>query len=781
MHQRIRFYTPLLSSILLLSACQSQPLQNAALAPTPSVTAVQPVAQVILPQTPFLGSQVQVRQQGLQAQVSLMAVAPTDFSIQALRRSDIKTYRMTVTWPGNATGLSATRAANADGSLPGNITVNNIPSGDFRVVILDALDSNGDPILDLRAGHVYHQSGTGSVDVTTQITRTGKALAETLAHFSNSTAPGDISIFNVWKANPTATLNDLAALIATLLTGKDPIALDTATLITAIQNVGNGTLPVAGNVGTSSSSPVTLTYTIPSGYYLPAGARLSLNTASSAVVETTVEQQAGEHTLTFPNVYLPLSGTEQERSLRLFAAASSTVIDGGALTLVDSGIKAGTAGSATQALVLPTAMLSAFSETSTFYVDATVGVGSDANTGIDAANAWATLSHALTEVKTKAANNELGTYEGNLTVDFPVRIVGTNPQTTVLDGSGTGTGLNIVADANHATTSDARIVVENLRLNGFNTAILLDQQFITLKHVYCTGNDVAGTYGLWVPHAASVDDLIIEDSQFDHFAEGLTVNSGHTDDTTTFSNVQIRNTSFSENLIKGVYLEKATHVTFDTITIANSGTKSDANNTAGFELNLTGQTSGGPKVHEHITLTNSTITGSGTTGTSWDDDSQRWIYYGRAAVNIKARENAATSVVVSNITLSNNTISGPMQALRIGSPDDNLLDNPGQNGISDSPANASMISGLTLTNNQLILEDNPSFPGSLSRFWLINHTRAEINAANNHFGGVLPSNASCGTEVDGINAGVLDGADFDVYETNRFEMGAVLLGLPPCP
>lgn len=778
MYQRIRFYTPLLSSILFLSACQPQPLQNAALAPTSSVTALQSVAKEGLPPTPFLGSQVQVRQQGQQAQVSLMAATSAGFSVQALRRSDIKTYRMTVTWPGNTTGLSATRAANADGSLPGNITVNNIPLGDFRVILLDALDHNGDPIPDLRAGHVYHQNATGTVDATAQITRTGKALAETLAHFSNSTAPADISIFNVWKANPTTTRNDLAALIATLLTGKDPIALETATLVTAIQNMGDGTLPVAGNVDTSSASAVTFTYTIPSGYSLPAGARFSLNTSSSAVVETTVEQQAGEQTLTFPNVYLPLAGTEQERSLRLFAAGSSTAINGGALTLVDTGIKAASTGSATQALVLPTAMLSAFSATSTFYVDATVGVGSDGNTGVDAANAWATLSHALTAIKAKAANNELGgeiptllvapgTYAENLTLDFPVRIVGSNPLTTVL--SGTGTGLNMRVDPLHTTTSDARITVENLSLNGFNTAILLDQQHVTLKYVYGTGNDAPLTYGLWVPDTASVNDLVIENSQFNHFAEGLAVNSGYGEDATTFNNVQIRHTSFTENLIKGVYLEKANNVTFDTIAITNSGTKPDASNTSGFELNLTGQTSGGPKVHENITLTNSTITGSGTTGNTWDENTQKWAYYGRAAVNIKAREVAGTSVDVRNITLSNNTISGPMQALRIGSWDDDL--SPG----------TSMMTGLTLTNNHLVLEPNSGYPASLSRFWMINHTRAEINAANNHFGGLLPSSAACGAEVDGIMAGVLDGADFNVYETNRFEMGAVLLGLPTCP
>lgn len=765
---------PLFSALLVISACQAPLLPQTRNAQTAQSLALK------LPQAPGVQIEGQVQVVGTEQRdrIIFQPRQTSGFSLQALRRSEIQSYRMTVLWSGDATGRSTTVAADSAGHLTSDITVEDVPSGNLRVVLIDALDNSGAPILDLRAGLVYNQTGSGDYDATTRVTRSGRAVAETVQYFANSNISGDRSIFAVWQGNPADTIADLEALVNTVLTGKDPLALDSAELIADIQAEGDGSLPDAGDVETASATDVTLSYEVPSGYLLPAGARLSLNTASSPTAVIPAPQPAGTYSVTIPQVYLPQGTDTDSRVLRLFAADDtgyqtplySTESD--ALALNSSGIVSGTPGAALTPLTLPTAMLTPLATGSTFYVSST---GSNTQDGSSEAMAFQTLAYALAQIKARTATGEFGSgtpvlivkagsySESNLTLDFPLHLIGETGTSVSSPVIGTGTGFALSTDntdSDFATSATQRISLSNLTLTGFDSGFHLSNSHVTLTGITATGTGALATgTGILVNANTTVDDLVITNSAFDAFQIGL-ASLAADDDTSNFTHVTVRNTRFNDNRFKGVYLEKASNATFDGITIDHSGYDAALNGNMGFELNLKGSTHVAlPKVFDNIQLLNSRVTDSGYQGSSTFPAA-----YARAAVGIKAREVATNYVSVTGVTLRNNTISGPMQALRIAAPDSNA-------GVSNS-----MLANLSLSDNQLALEPNLGYTGE-QRFLLINHSLGEIDASqDNRFDGVDPASASA-AEAYEIEAKILDALDYNVYQNNAFVSGRVFTGL----
>ncbi|MGV3527062.1 MAG: hypothetical protein ACO1RX_22795 [Candidatus Sericytochromatia bacterium] len=773
--KRFALLAPLFSALLILSACQAPLLTQTRHAQTAQSlslnTSQAPGVQI--------DGQVHIVATGQNARVTFQPRQTAAFSLQALRRSEIQSYRMTVLWSGDATGRSTTVAADAAGHLPSDITVAGVPSGSLRVVLIDALDNSGTPLLDLRAGWVYNQTSSGDYDATTRVTRAGRAVAETIQHFANSNTSGDRSIFAVWQGNPAGTVADLEALVNTVLTDKDPLALASAELIAAIQAKGDGSLPDAGDVETASATGLTLNYEVPSGYLLPAGARLSLNMASSPTAVIPAPQPAGTYSVTIPEVYLPQGAHTDSRVLRLFAADDTgyqTPLyspDGEALALNTSGIASGTPGaSALTPLTLPTAMLTPLATGSTFYVSNT---GSNTQDGSSEALAWQTLAHALAQIKARTATGafaastpvlivKAGTYsESPLTLDFPLHLIGESGASVISPVLGTGTGFALSTDntdSDFATSATQRISLSNLTLTGFDSGLSLSNSHVTLTGITATGTGALATgTGILVNANTTVDDLVITHSAFDAFQIGFAALAAD-DDASNLTHLTVSNTRFNDNRFKGVYLEKASNATFDGITIAHSGYDAALNGNMGFELNLKGSTNVAlPKAFGNIQLLNSSVTDSGYQGTSTFPAA-----YARAAVGIKAREVATNYVSLTGVTLRNNTISGPMQALRIAAPDSNA-------GVSSS-----MMANLSLSDNRLALENNLGYTGE-QRFLLINHTLGEIDASqDNRFDGVNPASASA-AEAYAIEAHILDALDDNVYQNNAFVSGRVFTGL----
>lgn len=778
--QSIRSLASLLSAVLLLAACQTTlPTQQSQSAQIPQSLASE---SIDTDQNPVFQGHFEVQTSGNNSQISFVPKQSADFSTQALRRSEIKKYRMKVVWPGNSTGVSTTVDAETNGTLGGQITVTNIPGGNFRSIVLEALDSGDSPIKDLVAGHVYNLSTAGPFNANSLITRSGRAIAAAMIYFSDSTVSGDVTIFNAWKANPVGTLTDLNTLVNTVLAGKDPIALNVQDLITAIQAKADGTMPIAANVSTSVASNVILTYTVPAGSILPAGTKLSLDMASSETI-TQTPQTEGTHTVSIPNVYLPLVSRTNNRILRFFSATDTTnatplynaTIE--SVTLDKDGIQATTMGSPGNPLALPAGLLTPLATSvaagSTFYVNTGLGTDIPGN-GSVVGTPWKKLSYAIAQIKAKTLAGEFdadtiptlsvaaGTYaaEGNLKVDFPIHILGTTG--VIIDSAGTFTLGQDTTNSNYETSASKRISLSNLTMTGVANGFKVTNASILAKHLTLSNITATGTgggVGFKVESNASVDDLIMSGCSFTGFTNGFSANA--TKNTPSyFSNASISSTIFSENKQKGVYLEKADNVSFDNITIDHSGMDVGYANNNGFSLNLidTNALGGSPKAYHNISLTNSSITDS---GYQTVDVFPR--AYARTAVAFAVSEAVGNLVTLTGLTITGNTISGPMQALRIASPDYNIT-------------TGSLISGITVENNTLALETNGAYDSSRGRFLIINSTKNAINAATNTFDGVSPATAT-GAEAPAIEEKISDELDFNKYQTNYFVSGRVSTGL----
>lgn len=735
-------YAPLLSSCLVLSACQAPMLQ-----PKPSTGAVK-----VLQAPSLAAGEVQIQHAGPYSQVRFMPrFSGTNFKTQALRQNDIKKYRMTVIWPGNPTGRSTGDVnAQPDGTLSEPLTLSNIPVGDFRVILVEVFDANGNEIIDLRAGHVYHTGSTATYNATA--TRKERIAAEIIRHFMQSSTAPDPAVFSAWRAQPEQSLNDLLSLIDQALSGNvDPLALSSSSLISAIQAKGDGSLPELAEISHRIAAPLTLYYKVPVGFSLPADSlRLSLNTASSPVSLVLPAQQAGTHFIDLQDVYLPASG-EQSLILRVLNDPGQTVAEE-TLILTPTGIKTNTAGSATAPLELDDTALVAVPDGLTFYVDA-ARPDNDGN-GESAGAAWQTLSHALTEIKGKTfAADQVpvlvmapGTYTGEVTVDFPIKIIGAGKgsdplSNTLIQGSGTGRGLTL------SGTHTQRIHLEALRVTGFQTGFELSTGgHYSLIQVAGSGNS---SVGLRMGTTASVEDLVIHGSEFNH--NSATDNNGQgmfiaasTTAASHFKNVEIKNTQFNDNKIKGIYIEKLSDAVFDGIEVKRSGIAEAYGFNAGIDINLKGYSTEGT-AFTNITLKNSVISESGALGTASDRAFP-------AAVTIKARDDASSyntkPASLNKVQISNTQISGPINALRFGEA--------GKNNAGPTQ--------VLINNSQLALEGEDP----LARFALINMTQASIDATTN--------NSFNGLPVSVANAFAIESTLFD--QRDNAIHGRIDTGLP---
>lgn len=747
------FYRPLLSSCLLLTACQAP-----ALNPSNQVPVAVSQNAISAP----LG-QVQIKSDGQFSRVSFVppAMAAKGFATQALRRSDVTHYKMTITWPGSSSNLRSTTnvSASSGGMLAAPLTLDNIPVGNFRVIIIQAF-AGANEIQDLRVGHVYNTSSTADYSAT--LTRKDLLLAETIKHFSNSSAAAPApAIFNVWKANAAGTLSGLSALITSALTGKDPLALKSSELIAAIETKGDGSLPTAGELDVASAADLTFSYKVPVGYVLPEDTviKLSLSTASSAVTEELPAQQAGTQSFEIPSVYLPATGT-QTMTLRLLDETNQVLLTQN-ITLTPTGVQSGTTGSATNPLVLPTDLLEEEEDGLTFYVDPNNGVDTGDGTtdkGTTEATPWKTLSYARNQIKAINFGDQVpvlvmaaGTYTGGVTIDFPIQIIGAGngsdpASNTVISGSDSGNGLILTG------LHTKRIQLESLRVTHFSTGFeLTGGGHYSLMQVAGSANT---SVGLRMGTGASVEDLVIHGSEFNGNAgsgnqgQGIYIAKGTNDTTTYFDNVEIKNTQFNDNKIKGIYIEKLSNALFDGIEVKQSGTSADYNTNAGIDINLkykNGKTmpdDGG--IYQNITIQNSMISESGNLGSASDRQFP-------VAVCIKARDDSpsynSTPASLSNVQIINTQISGPVNALRFGEPGKN---------------NAGPVD-VVIKDSQLSLEGMDE----LSRYALINVSLAAIDATD--------GNTLNGLTVSEANAFALESTIFDKVDNSA--KGRVNIGL----
>ncbi|MFP4054680.1 MAG: right-handed parallel beta-helix repeat-containing protein, partial [Phycisphaerae bacterium] len=164
------------------------------------------------------------------------------------------------------------------------------------------------------------------------------------------------------------------------------------------------------------------------------------------------------------------------------------------------------------------------------------------------------------------------------------------------------------------------------------------------------------------------------------------------------TNVAITDSTFNDNIGKGVYLEKLGHAVLDGIEVLNSGTSSTEPHAAGIDINLK------YGAYEDIAILNSDIIGNG----------QGDVAYG-SGIMIKARDDggyASTPASLSGLLLRGNNITGNVRGVRFGEP------GAGSASLSDVHVNQNDLSG------------------NLMNIALDNQTTNEIDATANWWGAV---------------------------------------------
>ncbi|HEX6962661.1 MAG TPA: right-handed parallel beta-helix repeat-containing protein [Lacipirellula sp.] len=216
-----------------------------------------------------------------------------------------------------------------------------------------------------------------------------------------------------------------------------------------------------------------------------------------------------------------------------------------------------------------------------------------------------------------------------------------------------GAGNGILLGATTANTDLLNLQVDNAAIGVNVSGVLTD---LTLAGVTLTGN----VTGLRASTASSVVGLDVLNSHFDGNQYGATIyaSNSFTDNETRFTDVLIQNTSFSNNLEKGLYVEKLNNATLDNVTVHNSGTGGAATFDSGIDVNL-----------KYGNYTNIDILG-GSVNNSGTGDAVNG-----SGLTIKARDDApsyaANPATLTDVLVSGMTFDGNSTAIRIGEPGKN--------------------------------------------------------------------------------------------------------------
>jgi parallel beta-helix repeat protein len=255
-----------------------------------------------------------------------------------------------------------------------------------------------------------------------------------------------------------------------------------------------------------------------------------------------------------------------------------------------------------------------------------------------------------------------GTFNESLTVDRSLTVNGTGTtNTTIIDGvNHTGNGVLVAAND---------VSLNGFIVRNFNNGIAVDSEIenLSMNDIVSEHNAYAGFH---VSNQGGIDGLEVSNSHFDNndvrigstndWGYGWYIAKGDNNlaNTTTVTNVEVTNTSFSGNSQKGIYAEKLDNATFTNVDVINSGTLVDsAFGNAGIDINLKNGT------YADITFDNLTVTGSGVNSTVPNKIGN--------AVTIKARNDgatySATPASLTGLTITNSTVTaGGDVAVAIG-------------------------------------------------------------------------------------------------------------------
>ncbi|HUI30206.1 MAG TPA: T9SS type A sorting domain-containing protein [Candidatus Acidoferrales bacterium] len=290
---------------------------------------------------------------------------------------------------------------------------------------------------------------------------------------------------------------------------------------------------------------------------------------------------------------------------------------------------------------------------------------------------------------------------------------------------GTGYRPNIILSAS-GTDSNDPVLIKDLQINpgpniGYpRPGIILQPgtaaadyvasySYVELDNVRIIGNVSGDTPGQANPHvspsssnewgvaidgATSLTHFVVNNCEFRDMTYGMVFFNDATNPSTV-QYMQMNNTTFDSNSVKGFYTEKLSDAIFTNVTVSNNGNIARspyywAWNNAGIDVTLKYGS------YENLVFNNLTVTGNGIGS------------YAGAGLSVKARgtgtDAISPSATLDGVTVNGGTFTGNTVGIRFGEvanpPAPNYWDPPAQSLLNTSPVNIEVSNAAIYTNTQ---------------------------------------------------------------------------------
>ncbi|MCB0202267.1 MAG: hypothetical protein KDI03_19535, partial [Anaerolineae bacterium] len=288
--------------------------------------------------------------------------------------------------------------------------------------------------------------------------------------------------------------------------------------------------------------------------------------------------------------------------------------------------------------------------------------------GIDAASAGNTVNVAA------------GTFNESIDVNKHVSLIGagSGPADTVVTATGGSNG--VIQLSASGLSSSQPVLIKDLRVEPvgkagisvglFTLATGVNVSFVELDNVSVIGTNTnpctEQERGLYVDLTSSLTNLKVSNSAFDNLHYGWYIQKQVSADTSTVQDVEVDNTTFNHNNLKGIYTEKLEDATFTTITVDQNGYDGSLLGAcsyfnpwlSGVDVNLKAGT------YQNLTFEDATVTNNGL-GNAKEG----------VGMMIKARDDASSyntyPATLDNVFISGGLFAGNERGIRFGEPGKN--------------------------------------------------------------------------------------------------------------
>jgi hypothetical protein len=302
-------------------------------------------------------------------------------------------------------------------------------------------------------------------------------------------------------------------------------------------------------------------------------------------------------------------------------------------------------------------------------------------------DAFGSIQDAIDGVTGSTINVLPGTYTENIDVDKYVQIIGSGSgedpvSNTILTQNPTGAGDNKIgviqlsasgnSQADPILIQDIRVAADGMAgisVGRFTEATGQSISYVELDNVIVVGNNVNPNTeqerGLYVDLTSSLSYLTITDCSFDSLTYGWYFQKEVSADASTVQYVDVTNTTFNHNNLKGIYAEKLSDATFDGCTVSENGF-SDAGVPSyflpwmsGIDINLKAGT------YANLIFNNCTVTDNALGGAK---EGVGLTVKGRGTGNNPSGSYTAFPAWVDNVQVNGGTYTGNERGMRFGEP-----------------------------------------------------------------------------------------------------------------